>query len=165
MAGRRRKPLLVGQAPSRLTEGLGAFRGRSGKFLASLLGWTLDELLGRVEAVNLLPRFPGKCGKGDAFDPVAARTIAGSVRTGNRLVLLCGKKVASCFGVGGPMAFLERREVGNASFVLLPHPSGVNHWWNDRGNKEAAGGLLRSLLLPTKKPRKKRALPGRSASS
>ena len=137
--------LLVGQAPSKLTEGLGAFRGRSGRFLAGMLGTTLEGFLASVEAVNLLDRWPGKAGKGDRFPAKLAGKKARLLPVVGRTVVLAGLNVAKAFGHVG-RRFLEVWRSGGATFALVPHPSGVNRWWNDPANKEAAAELLGRLV-------------------
>jgi hypothetical protein len=31
--------------------------------------------------------------------------------------------------------------------MTIPHPSGRNRWWNDRGNRTLAAGVLRTFWL------------------
>ena len=144
------KPLLIGQSPSALTdgrEGRRAFSGNSGERLAAVLGVGLAKLLASVEAVNLLDRFRGRQedGKGDAFPLDEARRAASLLPLSGRKVLLVGRGVAEAFDLAD-MAFLEVREARGASILLLPHPSGVNSWWNKRSNVEAAVKAMRKML-------------------
>jgi hypothetical protein len=73
----RVRALLVGQAPSRSSEGRPAFDGRSGRRIAELMGTPALAL----PAVNLIEEWPGPgAGKGDAFPMHRARRGAASPR-------------------------------------------------------------------------------------
>lgn len=144
------RPILIGQAPSQLTDSRGRipFSGNSGRFLANLLQIPQAELLDRFDARNLLDVWPGKADdKGDAFPISAAKESAARIlpTVNRRTVVLAGRGVATAFGLSD-MEFLERRKVGLIDFVLLPHPSGINLWWNRLVNKRRAARLLRELL-------------------
>lgn len=148
-------PVLVGEAPSRDTEGRPPFSGRSGRRLAELLGEDLDEAF-LLE--NLLQRWPGPAssGKGSAFPLGPARKSARRLvreYRGRRFVLV-GWRVAAAFGVpvhvARPLRWygdwahsLDGSGAGAGSFAVLPHPSGVNLWWNDPANVERARRFLR----------------------
>lgn len=137
------KPLLVGQAPSCGSEGRPAFDGRSGYRLASIFGCPLRDVF---ECVNLLDRWPGKSasGKGDGFPLGEARAAAGRVKAervapfSGRCVVLCGANVARAWSA--PKGFLYWRgslEVSGYRLVVIPHPSGMNRWWNKTDNRQA----------------------------
>lgn len=140
------KALVVGQAPSRDTDGRQPFSGRSGANLASLLGVTQRDLARTVDLVNLLPRWPGKAGKGDAFPAAEARAAAAmlaAVAPHDRVVL-CGAAVVRAFGLR--IDPLERVTRSGRVLLHLPHPSGVNRWWNDEANMAAATTALRAFV-------------------
>lgn len=144
MAG---KALLVGRAPARRMAGRGAFRGRSGERLAALAGTDLDGLLRAVDAANLLGEWPGKQGKGDAFPMAAARAAAGVLDVSGRpLVVAVGKRVAAAMGLRRPEYFAPAAWRG-VPLVVVPHPSGVNRWWNDPVNVGKMHAFMRSLLI------------------
>jgi uracil-DNA glycosylase len=149
--------IIYGQAPGRVSgPPLG---GRAGRLLADLAGLVgYAELAERFEIRNLLPYWPGPAsGKGDRFSSAEARARAeGELRylaAGDRLLLL-GKGVQKAFGVSGdPCTSTEirlrgRGQAAPASLTayLLPHPSGVNLWWNDPENREAASRFFREIL-------------------
>jgi len=140
------KPLLVGEAPAKGSkEPLG---GRSGRFLAKLLGMGMGGFLDAFDRANLL-RFRQRpsAGKGDLFDLALASANARRMGLRGRDVLLLGKRVALAFGLKDP-AWLRPVRLGKrerAAFVL-PHPTGINRWWNDGGNRALATGLLSSVL-------------------
>jgi len=157
------KPILVGQAPSRLTQERDgadvepeAFSGISGARLAAFIGLRQNELLNRVVAINLLHRWPGRSvEKGDDFDVEAARISAAAILShlvvnGPRVAILAGSQVLAAFSSAEPrlqgLEPLQRRLVDRHTFVSLPHPSPVNRWWNRLANVRAARLLLRELL-------------------
>lgn len=141
--------LVVGQAPSRDTDGHAPFTGRSGRRLAGLLG--VDALHDHVLVLNLVERWPGKAGKGDAFPMAEARETAGAVLALPdepepwRLVL-CGANVARAFGLRDVRP-LDVVVVGAKELLMLPHPSGINRWWNGDGHEQAASAVLRSFAF------------------
>lgn len=121
--------LLVGQAPSRGSDGLPAFCGRSGAFLARLVGLPRADFLRRVEAVNLLPAWPGRFGRGDLFPAASAADAARMLQVASRRVLLAGSGVAAAFGLRVP-PWLSRASLGRGEEAAwaVPHPSGVVRW-------------------------------------
>jgi uracil-DNA glycosylase len=140
------KPLLVGQAPGPSGDNSRPLSGRIGKRLAQLMGVSFDAYLSTFDRINLLASFPGKSdGKGDKFPLHEAREIASLLDLGGRpFVLLMGRGVARAFGmIGTP--WLEWFELRGANVAVVPHPSGVNRWWNDAKNEAEARSFLASL--------------------
>jgi uracil-DNA glycosylase len=138
--------VIVGQAPGPSSNRREPLTGASGRRLASLCGMTADEFCSRFERVNLLARYPGKLGKGDAFDLAAGRSAAFRLlprMVGRRSVLL-GGKVAASFGLRAAPMFAWRR-IGGAVVAVAPHPSGISHWWNDPRNVRRARRFWRRL--------------------
>jgi hypothetical protein len=141
------RPLLIGQAPSRCSDPTEPLSGATGRRLAELCGLTLQEYLFVFERRNLLPEWPGKAaGKGDRFvGLVEGRRLAEACRPvcqGRRVVVL-GFSTAKMFGMVGPALSFSRHWGGE--FAHCPHPSGVNHWWNEDVNLERAGRFWRRL--------------------
>jgi uracil-DNA glycosylase len=135
------RPLLVGEAPSR--DGRGrtrAFDGRSGARLSEILG---TEFVRDFDAVNLLDRWPGSGGKGSTFPVGEARAAASMLLRASdaRVLVLCGRRVAAAFGLRD-MEYLSWRMLGPKLVGLVPHPSGVNRWYNEQANQEAARAFL-----------------------
>lgn len=102
------------------------------------------------ERVNLIDRWSGKNGKGDAFPISAARLkaakVLAAVRSGTRIVVL-GRAVARAFDVGLEQAPLMRwTKINGVEIAVLPHPSGVNLWYNDARNRVCARRFMRSIL-------------------
>ncbi len=125
--------------------------------------------------VNLLNRWPGPEGKGSEFPLEEAREYAAQfVRAiatpsvlsvegelycyfdGKKfpppsLVMLAGRRVARAFRLPAArkreyFETIEECEVlAGYPVVVVPHPSGLNHWWNDPVNRRLAKGFLYSL--------------------
>merc|ERR1719341_810779 len=107
-----------------------------------------------------------------------ARLAAGRLRVfgglGRRyaVVVLCGRKVAAVFGMGRPdqpVPWTEERE--GVKYLILPHPSGVSHFWNDEACWHLAACLFRAALqfaglpVPPPRPRPLPALTSRIAEA
>lgn len=146
------KIVLVGQAPSRETDGRAPFSGRSGKRLSFLLGIEPERLAEVVELRNLFDRWPGKKGKGDRFMLNDARELARAMSfDGADVVVLVGRNVAAAFGLHymgyfEPASLLYGDEDRGLLAYVIPHPSGINRWWNVARNAVAATAFLRSLV-------------------
>lgn len=143
------KPLIIGQAPARGNDDKPAFHGKSGARLAQLagVGTTGEDLLYHFDTVNLLPRWPGKVGKGDVFDMKVAKLYAGELihvlkQEQPRIILLMGRKVRKAMGINGHWEYLELIEAWGHKVYIFPHPSGVNRWWNDPLNYIRASMFL-----------------------
>lgn len=139
------KPVLIGEAPARTTVGRPPFHGRSAARLARLAG--VDDLRDAFELANLLDRWPGpERGKGSAFPLALARESAAELapRLRGRRAIFVGRRVATAFRVRLP--YLTWRAVVAAGVptmaAVLPHPSGVNHFWNDPASVELARAFL-----------------------
>lgn len=143
------KPLLLGEALHGGGTGT-ALLGRCGRRLARLLSMTEAEYARTFRRRNLLKTWPGKSpsGKGDRWARVEARAAAARCRPSGVVVLL-GSRVAAAFGVqdNPPLTWFR---MGRATCAILPHPSGVNRWWNDPRNVAAAAQLLKAAVAAGK---------------
>lgn len=143
----RRRLLLIGQAPSRTSDPTRPFSsaGRSGRRLIALSGLSEEEFFARVQAINLVDQWPGRKanGHGDAFPPLTDKDVWFRLDASRRVILV-GRAVAHRLlgGKGSVMPYL-RWEAGVA---ILPHPSGLNYWWNDPSHVRAAKRFLRAAL-------------------
>jgi uracil-DNA glycosylase len=139
--------VIVGQAPNReqRLRWVGFWASRSGRFFARCAGLTLGELR-RICFANVIRRFPGDQQKGDAFPIAEAR--AGAKRLRRRLrgrrVLMLGGNVARAFGLRAEL--MTWSDAGGFEAAVVPHPSGVNRWWNDPRNRAAARRFLRRCV-------------------
>jgi uracil-DNA glycosylase len=123
---------------------LGAFRDdRSRRQLRSVGVDLTDD---GVSAINLLTPAPQTA----AWDVMTARQVAVEwlprIAAEFDLVMLCGRRVVDAFNVEllGTMAECHGSVVDLelVDAVVLPHPSGLNRWWND----EAAVTELRERM-------------------
>lgn len=138
------KLFLIGQAPARGGDPARPLLGvRSAKRLQELCEMTPEEYEGAFDRANLLPKWLGNAGKGDKFDMKKARAAAGRMlpRMVGRRVILLGQNVAQAFGL--EQNYLEWVNVLDARIAVLPHPSGVNRWWNDKTNL----GMAKAFML------------------
>jgi hypothetical protein len=136
--------VIVGQAPSRTSRPRRPLRdGRTGLELRRLFGDALEEL----RLVNVLGRWPGSAGaKGDLFPREAARRAGRRLRrrlAGRRVVVL-GRRVEDALGLELPRP-LVWTDQGDLEAALLPHPSGVNLWWNEARNRSRARAFARRI--------------------
>jgi uracil-DNA glycosylase len=140
---------IVGEAPGRRT-GPVPFAGRTGGVLAGLLGVPRDgwEAAG-IGAVNLFRRWPGALGRGSAFPgPRSARARASLVLASipnDVPAVLCGLRVARAVGLRRARWF-EWVDLDDLQVAVVPHPSGVSHWWNSPANRRAAREFFSGLL-------------------
>jgi hypothetical protein len=148
------KPVVfIGEAPSRQhpRQRIPQRPGRSSRRIVSMLGTTWPEFRKRCGWVNLLPRWPGKQGKGDGFDEAAALVEAQAIvdhlweKRGSTVLFLLGLRVAEAFGASRSFfdGSVYRMAGGEATYITFPHPSGVSRWWNAKANREAAAAMLR----------------------
>lgn len=140
--------IIIGEAPSR--------RGDPERPLsAEPIRSRLIELFGAeaylaAEKTNLLPANPGPkaVGKGDALPATDARTGAlllfDACRRA-RLAVFLGKRVARAFRVAGAPYLARMRHIEGFDFFVVPHPSGINHWWNQPGHRTLAKVKCREL--------------------
>lgn len=154
LKGRQKLPVLVGESPSRTSESAHPLSGHpiAGK-LARLCGVGVLEYLAAFDRWNLLTRYPGHSGnkgalfpRGEARARAADLTARGAFR--GRPVLFLGSRVADAFGFDAePLTWNAAEGAGGASrCAVLPHPSGVNRWWNDAANARRAEAFMRRFL-------------------
>lgn len=148
------KPLLVGEAPSKNEVTEQPLMGRVGRRMADVCGVTYEQYLEMFDRVNLLHVRQDTKEKGFEFDHAKAASAAhdlflnGTIKS-DRVVLMLGWRVTRAFFSG--VEFKDRRyfsehRVGTIKFYALPHPSGVNRWWNDPGNYTTACAFMRKIV-------------------
>lgn len=135
------KTILLGQAPSAESDPARPLGpdGVSGRRLARIADMAAFELR------NLLRAFPGRAAKGDAFPKAEGQLAAAALiaRLRGRRVIFLGRNVAEAFGFAWKEPMVWHQHVGFTA-ARLPHPSGVNLWWNDAKNVRAAAAFLRA---------------------
>lgn len=136
-----------------------AITGKVGEKLASLAGLHRLDFYVRVGRENLNSRWNGKAGKGDVFDRVEGCRKAEELRPKYLRFVLLGAEVQRCFGflpgiTADPIRIAEKWDDSahiKRLFLLFPHPSGINQWWNEPFNVHRAQKILREFLeLPLK---------------
>jgi uracil-DNA glycosylase len=142
--------IFVGAAPSRVSDPAEPLSGRSGQRLASILGMSFDRLLLHARR-NVNTRFPGRHKGADGFDLLEgleqARILLSACREGD-LVVLLGVNVARVFGFAyKPLAAFANP--GGITFFILPHPSGLNRYWNKPSNRLIAQTLFSEHIKNT----------------
>jgi uracil-DNA glycosylase len=137
---------LVGQAPSRRGDPRKPLAGPNGQKIARLAGISHDELIG-CRRMHLNTRYSGKRRKGDAFNRAKGTVKAADVLLDWRVerIVLLGKNVARCFGLRD-VPFLAEIRIYGRRFLIFPHPSGINRWWNERRNERRARQVLQRFL-------------------
>ncbi len=145
-------------------------RGCAGYRLQKMMGVYLGTYMRTFDRANLLDDFPGHDNGGDKFPIHAAMEAAGKMAPSlvNRDVVMVGRDVARAFSVGDAPWFEWRTlsvplgeddvqrllpgaklvglpVVDLFKFVVVPHTSGRNRWWNDPDNKERGRTFLEEL--------------------
>lgn len=142
------KPAIIGQAPARGSGGR-PFVGRSGDRLRKLAG--VEKLDDHFFLYNLIKVEVRKQGKGDSFDRIEAAQQAQTLLPALRqdrvpLVILMGRHVERVFFGPRRHAWMKVFASAGLNWVVLPHPSGVSHWWNDRQNRLAYAEFMQKVV-------------------
>ena len=137
---------LVGPAPSRRGDPSKPLAGPNGQRIARLAGISHDELIA-FRRRHLNTHYRGKPGKGHAFDHARGHVNAADILLDWRVerIVLLGKNVARCFGLRD-LPFLAEIRIYGRRFLICPHPSGTNRWWNERRNERRARQILQRFL-------------------
>ena len=128
-----------------------AITGSVGEKLAKIAGLHRLDFYRRFGRYHLNPRWNGKNGTGDAFDRVVAeKRVAEILALGSTSFVLLGAEVARAFGFKKfePLNVVESYDEKRVrrSYLLFPHPSGINLWWNEPFNRHRAEKRLREFL-------------------
>lgn len=153
-----RKILFIGEAPGRTSSERDlALEGASGRRLARLM--EVRDIREVAEAHNLLQKWPGARGPKGALLPahearVAAngvmRALKGRVYKRRYLaIVMLGGRVARAFRLQKAPQFSRIEGLDPPTFVM-PHPSGVSHWWSCPQNRKQAAEFLKSLARVVK---------------
>lgn len=132
------RPLIVGEAPSKNEPHCPAIEGRIGARLAACCGMTLTTFLAYFARINVLEVRQDTREKGFAFDAKQAKRNAELIIEREfhkgRTILLLGLRVAIAFGAD-PAYFGSQQGWNGATVYVVPHPSGINRWWNKLDNE------------------------------
>ena len=141
------KTLLLGAAPSRSSDpSRPLIGGHSGTKLQELCGLNLRQYFEAFDRADLLQAYPGSIWP-KVQASAAAAALLPALR--GRRVVLVGRGVAEAFGLRAPaLEWTRLLYSGDASAYIevayLPHPSGLNLWWNCPANTEAAAKFMRA---------------------
>jgi uracil-DNA glycosylase len=140
-----------------LTAGGIAFSGRSGQKLAQLAGVKHEDLTAYFDMYNLIPYWPGKAGKGDAFPKEEAKQYALNIWAWEHSrVILVGSAVADVLGYKGPHCLWILFRGKWVAYV--PHPSGINRFYNDKKNVATVSRFLKEAVSHVRDSRSGRPL-------
>ncbi len=128
--------VVVGEQPNRL--GQTGWLARSGERLREL-GLPL------IPWLNLFDRPAERWDRAEATS--SALRILEKHGDSSTPLLLLGARVCDAFGLPTDREWLGwyRTWLTRAPLIALPHPSGLNRWWNEPTNAVAASELLRAL--------------------
>ena len=141
------KPLIIGEQPSKNGNPDTPVSGRIGERLAEFMGITYMEYDMLFERVNLLPIREEYTGSGKEWDADRAKARAielSAAFESGQVVLLLGKRASTAFGLSDE--YFLRHKVNGADVYVIPHPSGLNRWYNDESNKLMAQEFLRAII-------------------
>jgi hypothetical protein len=103
----------------------------------------MKTLCGReLPWINLYEVEPSRWLPRDAA--LRAKEVVQRVPTGTLLILL-GGRVCHAFGIGRPVWLKCYSTEIWQPVLAVPHPSGLNRWWNDPANTERAARLLSAV--------------------
>lgn len=148
------KTLIVGEAPARGRDNDPPFSSRSGQRISEMLGQPIHDIF---DVANLLDYWPGSESKGSRF-PVREASVWAEFLVRNdkhERIILAGGRVAKAFKTRPELKVLEWASLWKYTLMpvpdarravmvaILPHPSGVNRWYNDPDNRAAAERFLK----------------------
>lgn len=142
------KPLIIGEAPGKHGDATKPVEGRIGARLAACCGLTLDEFLNTFDRINLLDEQPQDAPKGMAFNVKAAGRRARELELtlGQLpLMLLLGKRVAAAFRMTN-VEYFQAAFIGTVPTFVVPHPSGINRWYNKIENELQMIRFMRGIV-------------------
>ena len=150
------RPLFIGQAPSGTKSGGDEpLLGRIGKRLAGFAGLTVEEFAERVDRVNIFDAPPRGAGDTCSVFPLGqARSRAEVIRRDNaerETIVLLGRLVARAFDLEDeladtPCAWYVGAGDSRQRIGYLPHPSGLDRWYNSEENRARAARFVREAL-------------------
>jgi len=137
--------ILVGECPPK--ENRDACLGQFAQKLEKVSGVTHGDYIAHTIRTNLFEVPPDHWSRGRAEEQ-ARMMLEGKERRALTIVLF-GNRVHDAFARWLPlkgMNFLDCRQVGPLCVYFFPHPSGLNHWWNDPYHRAVAGELFKRLV-------------------
>lgn len=149
--------MIVGIAPSLKHNNLEGYCARR---LARLANVDTDQLWELFHRTNLIKRFPGRkvvktgnevyrkhMSHGDIVNTIQLRSEARKMNLRKyKLVVLLGAATAKAFGYPPSLLKTYARGTGT-TLVVMPHPSGVSHFWNNKCRTQKASQFLRTAMI------------------
>ena len=139
--------LVIGQGPSKTTVAQPPWTGPSAKRLCRLLDVSMEDFHRRCEVMNVREEYLEKAtdAKGDlfkiAFGEAAQRMTVAAATCSH--VLICGLQTARACGFRRPDTF-QWMPWQDKRLAIIPHPSGINLFWNKIENVKLAERFLRT---------------------
>jgi hypothetical protein len=147
-----KKIIVIGQAPGKGPGQIGDKISRgTWKHLSELFGVPYEHLDSIVGRFNLCPKYIGKNEKGDAFDKKLGDEVAEKIclylwkRKDPLDVIFLGRNVAKCFKANWDFA-LRFPITDKLKFSIIPHPSMVNRFWNEKKNVNKIKKFLKKII-------------------
>lgn len=130
--------------------------GESGYRLATWAGLSPAEFRERARLVNVYRELPPRWGR--PFARGRAEELAvDAERAGAERVVLLGERVAAAFDyTAPPFEWHPTAMLPTQLVALVPHPSGLNRYWNEPVNRRLVERFLRRLFgvpMPARQPR------------
>lgn len=109
--------------------------------LADMAGVSVETFMDAVLWINLWEY--------DGTDPLKYVRMIESVARPGDAVLMLGRAVARAFSLKELPALHDvvRGAGAGPSLILIPHPSGLNRWYNDPEHAAAAADVMKSVWL------------------
>lgn len=145
--------VIVGESPGPNTAGRRPLMpwpaGASGERLMKFADMTPGQYLGRFVRFNLFPfHVPADEWNVERAQRSAVTLRDSLVAEGTWRIVLLGARVAKAFGIDSPWTRVEEFHANATggtviTLVALPHPSGLNHDYNNERVRYAAGAAVR----------------------
>lgn len=147
------RPWFIGEAPSPSTTRFGSHPlvGETGHRLARWSGLSPSAFRAATRQANLFGLIQERWSNAAARAQAVEFTLR---RQPGESVVLLGQRVAAAFEHRGEPFVWD--EAGGVRWALVPHPSGLSHFWNDTANVRRAERFLRRLLGQPNPPRQPR---------
>jgi hypothetical protein len=116
---------------------------------SGVIGRVLADLAGEDATTWNIRRFNLNARWHEQFDETEAAISASALLTNYpeiKRIICLGRNVGTIMGFHKAAPFLSVRLHGYKAYLLFPHPSGRNRWFNDAENKERAAVALREFL-------------------
>jgi len=142
------KPLIIGEAPGKHGDPRTPIEGRIGARLAEWCGLPFDEFLTTFQRINLLEVQPQDSGKGTDFNVRAAGKVARAMQylfEPGQVVIVLGKRAGAAFGFTN-IEYFQKATLNGAAVYVVPHPSGVNRWFNEPENELTMIRFMRGIV-------------------